>query len=161
MEKKVIYIVLVLLTGLSVIISCNDNSPGQQFIPGGDNSIVKLSCKGIIISESQYNLAETNEFIVNDSYIEGDSLLIELQYGGGCGPVSAELYTDGLFMESNPVQLNVILTFTDDDPCEMLLKKKFCFDLSNLATYYNDSYQTTEGTIILNIKDYNSLTYNF
>lgn len=156
-----IYIVLVLLTGLSIIISCNDNSPGQQFIPGDDNMIVKLSCKSIIISESQYNLAETNEFIVNDFYIEGDSLLIELQYGGGCGPVSAELFTDGLFMESNPVQLNVILTFTDDDPCEMLVKKKFCFDLSNLATYYNDSYQTTEGTIILNIKDYNSLTYNF
>ena len=161
MDKKIIYIVLVLLIGLSGLISCSDNSPGEQFIPGDDNTIVKLSCDGIIISESQYNLVETNEFIVDDSNIEGDSLLIELQYGGGCGPVSAELYTDGLFMESNPVQLNVILAFTDDDPCEMIVKKKFCFDLSNLATYYNDSYQTTEGTIILNIKDYNSLTYNF
>ncbi len=161
MDKKIIYLVLVPLIVLIGLISCSDNSPDEQFIPGDDNTNVKLTCDGIIISESQYNSAETNEFIVNDSNIEGDSLMIELQYGGGCGPVSAELYTDGLFMESNPVQLNLILAFTDDDPCEMIVKKKFCFDLSNLATYYNDSYQTTGGTIILVIKDYNNLTYNF
>jgi len=64
-------------------------------------------------------------------------------------------------MESNPVQLNVLLAFTDEDPCEMLVKKQLCFDLSNLAAHYNDSYQTTEGTIILRIQDFNHLTYNF
>ncbi|MGD9329244.1 MAG: hypothetical protein PVH48_09785, partial [Cyclobacteriaceae bacterium] len=93
--------------------------------------------------------------------IQNDSLMIEVQYGGGCGPTDFELITDGLFMESNPVKLNVILAFDDEDPCEMAVKKNLCFDLSNLAAYYNDSYQTTEGKIVLQILDYNTITYNF
>lgn len=161
MGKKVVYLVLVPLIGLIGLISCGDISPDEQFIPGDDNTNVKLACKSMIISETQYNLVETDEYVVNAAFITGDSLMIEIQYGGGCGPVSSELYTDGLYMESNPVQLNVLLAFTDEDPCEMIVKKQFCFDLSNLATHYNDSYQTSGGTIILHIQDFNNLTYNF
>ena len=153
--------ILVIVIAIVGFIRCDDSSINGAFIPGDDNPNEKLACVGIIISESQYNSAETDEYIVNKANITGDSLMIEIQYGGGCGPVGYELNTDGLFMESNPVQLNVLLAFADDDPCEMVVTKNLCFDLSDLANYYNDSYQSTGGTIILRIQDFNNLTYNF
>ena len=161
MSKKILYLILVIVIAIVSFIRCNDSLLSEPFVPGDDNSNGKSGCTGIVISESQYNSAETDEYIVNKANITGDSLMIEIQYGGGCGPVGYELYTDGLFMESNPVQLNILLAFADDDPCEMVVKKNLCFDLSDLASYYNDSYQSTGGTIILRIQDFNNLTYNF
>jgi hypothetical protein len=161
MNKKINYLLMVSVISIFGLISCSVDSSGDLFIPGDDNTNQKLTCDAIIISETQYNLAETDEYTLNGADIASDSLMIEVQYGGGCGPESFELITNGLFMESNPVQLNVILAFDSDDPCEMLVTRKLCFDLSNLAEHYNDSYQTNEGTIILHIQDLNNLTYNF
>jgi hypothetical protein len=161
MNKKIYYLLLVSVISIIGLISCNEGSSGDLFNPGEDKTNQKLTCDAIIISETQYNLVDSDEYILKGADIASDSLMIEVQYGGGCDPVSFELITDGLFMESNPVQLNVILAFDSDDPCEMLVTKKLCFDLSNLAEHYNDSYQTKEGTIILHIQDFNKLTYNF
>jgi hypothetical protein len=65
-------------------------------------------------------------------------------------------------MESNPVQLDIILSFVDADPCEALIQRQICFDISKLAVLFNDSYQTDEGTIIVRLKDYDDkLGYDF
>lgn len=161
MRKNLLVVVLVPVLALSGLLACDDGLNDSLFIPGDNEPNDKIKCESIVISESAFNSAETDEYVITDSRFFNDSLMIEVQYDGGCGPIDFELITDGLFMESNPVQLNVILAFDDEDPCEMAVKKNLCFDLSNLATYYNDSYQTTEGKIILRILDYNNITYDF
>lgn len=161
MSRNLLIILLLSISALSVFLAC-DSGLTNPNLPTGDNEPdVQIKCEDIIISESRFNTAESDEYVIMDSRIYNDSLMIEVQYGGGCGPIDFELITDGLFMESNPVKLNVKLTFDDEDPCEMVVKKNLCFDLSNLASYYNDSYQTTEGKIVLYILDFDTITYTF
>jgi hypothetical protein len=161
MRKNLLIPFLFTIITLPGFYACNNDLTNPLFLPGNNEPDDKMKCESILISESSFNSAESDEYEVTDSRITNDSLMIEVQYGGGCGSIDFELITDGLFMESNPVQLNVKLTFDDEDPCEMAIKKNLCFDLSNLATYYNDSYQTTEGKIVLHIVDYDTITYNF
>jgi len=161
MKKNLLFVLLLSVISLSGFYACDSDLSDSALIPGDNEPNVQVKCENILISESIFKSAESDEYVITDSRIYNDSLMIEVQYGGGCGPTDFELITDGLFMESNPVKLNVILAFDDEDPCEMAVKKNLCFDLSNLATYYNDSYQTTEGKIVLHILDYNTITYNF
>lgn len=161
MKRNLLVLLLTPVLLFSGLLACDTDLSNSDIIPGNNEPDYKIKCESILISESSFNHAESDEYVINNSRITNDSLMIEVQYGGGCGPATFELITDGLFMESNPVKLNVILAFDDEDPCEMAVTKNLCFDLSNLATYYNDSYQTTEGKIVLYILDYNTITYNF
>jgi hypothetical protein len=161
MGKNLLIVLLLSVLTLPGFYACDGDLSDSTFIPGNNEPNDKIKCESILISESSFNHTESDEYVVKNSRISNDSLMIEVQYGGGCGPATFELITDGLFMESSPVKLNVILAFDDEDPCEMVVTKNLCFDLSNLATYYNDSYQTTEGKIVLYILDYNTITYNF
>ena len=148
------------LSGMAAPFSCMNHCADLQQaadLIDADNS----SCKDIIIDAAQYDEATTDEYVINEAYLTNDSLMLIVQYGGGCGTTSFELLTNGYFMESFPVQLDVLLSFKDDDPCEALIQRQICYDLSRLATLYENSYQTTEGTIILQIKGYDSLGYNF
>jgi hypothetical protein len=85
-----------------------------------------------------------------------------VRYGGGCGFAQFELFGDGMFMESNPVQANILLSFKNEDSCKALLTAELEFDLSKLATLYRNSYQTPTGTIILRIRDFpDHIIYSF
>ena len=159
--KNLIFISAILVLVLSGLFGCDSNMNNSNIIPGNDEPNDNIRCEDIILSESDFKSAESDDYVVTDSRITNDSLMIEVQYDGGCGPTNFDLITDGLFMESNPVKLNVILAFDDEDPCEMLVTRTLCFDLSNLATYYNNSYQTMDGKIVLYIIDYNTITYHF
>lgn len=161
MKKRNVLILILIVMGTVGIVACNDSISDTPFIPGNNEPINKAGCGAIIISESMYAAAESDEFMFSGVDIKSDSLILTVKYGGGCGPTSFELITDGLFMESDPVQLNVLLSFKDEDPCEMLVTRDLCFDLTNLVNLYKDSYQTDEGTIILKIRDFNTKTYTF
>jgi hypothetical protein len=139
--------VMILLTG------CFMNSGGdQQNIEPPDQN--QDSCKGIVIDEAKYDASVLDDYLMKYAFIEGDTLSVIVQYGGGCGSANFTLITNGQFMESDPVQLDVVLAFQDEDPCEALIQKSICFDISALADLYNDSYQTSGGTIIIRLKNY-------
>ena len=147
--------IYLLLVGFILNTSCGLNMNGNSILddePGDLNG--QMDCEQMIISESKYNSAIIDEFIIQNAFISNDSLMILVQYGGGCGITDFDLLTNGLFMESDPVQLDILLSFIDDDPCEAAIQRMLCFDLSNLIALYNDSYQTTGGTIILRLEDY-------
>jgi len=161
MKLSVYIIFFVSLTGIALLFNCHFNSGGGQQDPDPidfDNE----DCKEILIDELKYDAAQTDEYEMDYAYIKGDTLNVIVKYGGGCGLANFRLITNGLFMESHPVQLDVILSFNDEDPCEALITKQICFNILQLATLYNDSYQTGHGTIILRLKDYDDrLVYDF
>lgn len=119
-------------------------------------------CKDIVIEYEAFENAIIEDYIIDTVYIEEDSLIIHVNYGGGCGSTNFELVTHGYFMESYPVQLNVILDIEDNDPCEALLQETICFNLAELAMHYNQSYQSNGGTIIIHLEEYEeALIYEF
>ena len=159
MKSIIKNVIILTLTGMVALFGClnmGDEQLNTNLIDT-DNG----GCSQIIIDENKYNAATSDEYIIDYAFINNDTLNMIVQYGGGCGAVSFKLLMNGYFMESDPVQLDVLLSLKDEDPCEALIKRSICFDLSELATLYNDSYQTEEGTIIIRIKYYSTLEYDF
>jgi protein involved in sex pheromone biosynthesis len=153
---KIILVVLILiLSGCHKYDFFND-------INDDNNSDTGKKSENIVIDEDTYNAIENDEYSIVNAYIEGDSLQIKIEYGGGCGTVEYSLITDGIFMESYPVQLNITLSFKDNDTCEALIRKTTTTNLSNLADYYSSLYHNDHDTIIIHLEGYNeTIIYSF
>lgn len=88
---------------------------------------------------------------VEPLYLADDALALSITYGGGCEVHTFRLCTNGAFLESSPVQLRVWVA--DDgpaDPCLALPTEQHVFDLSPIREWYEQSYQTSTGTVIVN-----------
>lgn len=90
--------------------------------------------------------------------IRRDVIELTAQYSGGCEEHIFELYWDGLFMESNPVQVNLQLSHnSNNDVCRALITEIVYFDLSLLKASYSAGYQTSQGEIIIHIFEPDSI----
>ncbi len=84
--------------------------------------------------------------------IRRDVLELTTHYGGGCKEHEFELYWDGLFMESNPVQVKLQLSHnSNNDICRALITENIYFDISLLKSSYSAGYHTSQGEIIVHI----------
>lgn len=87
----------------------------------------------------------------------GDLLEASVSFGGGCASHEIDLVALGGWLESFPVQVDVILSHEDnDDPCDALLTESRSFDLRPLAAAYRESYgsgEPGETTLILRLSD--------
>ena len=102
-------------------------------------------------------------FAIQKVAIEGDHLLIIGLYGGGCRTHDFNLVTSGLFMESNPVQADLLLTHDGHgDLCEALMMARRVFDLGPLKRTYQHAYPNAPGPIILRLRDWTEpIRYEF
>lgn len=126
-----------------------------------DLDAIQIS-KDIVIDKDLYDTIQYDEYTILDAYIEDDSIYIRIEYGGRCGVVLYRLVSDGLFMESYPVQLNMILSFDDNDTCEALIRTTISTNLSNLAEYYRILYNSDHDSIIIHLEGFNEkIVYNF
>ena len=75
--------------------------------------------------------------------VDGWVLSLDVEYGGGCETHEHALVAWGGWMESSPVQVEVMLTHEDlDDPCDALVRRTLPFDLTPLRDAYFRSYPT-------------------
>ena len=96
----------------------------------------------------------TDKYTLNIASINGDTLTINVSYGGGCEKHEMTLVVSESFLESFPVQLPVSLAHNaNGDNCEAWLTEDHNFDLTPIKTLYQKSYQQEAGTIILRLKD--------
>lgn len=73
--------------------------------------------------------------------LEGGILTLELEFGGGCAEHELGLVAWGGWLESFPVQVNVLLSHEDfDDPCDALVRPTLRFDLTPLSAEYTAVY---------------------
>lgn len=73
--------------------------------------------------------------------LDGSVLSLEVEYGGGCDRHDHDLVAWGGWMESFPVQVNLLLTHDDhDDPCDGLIRRTLRFDLTRLRDAYLGAY---------------------
>jgi hypothetical protein len=95
--------------------------------------------------------------------VEGDRLLLALRYSGGCRTHGLELVASSLFMESFPVQADLLLAHDDhDDPCDGIVGREVAFDLAPLREAYDEAYPGDSGPMLLVLRGWEErLRYDF
>ena len=90
-----------------------------------------------------------DDYALNAAGIAGDTLTLNLSYGGGAEH-EFTLVAAETFMESSPVQLAVHLAHdAHGDPCEAWLTTDYEFDLTAIRDRYRQQYGSAAGRIVL------------
>jgi Pacifastin inhibitor (LCMII) len=93
--------------------------------------------------------------------LAGDTLTIELDHSGGCGPNLLGLCHGG-FAESDPVQIQAYVAHESQDPCETVESETLTFDLVPLRQAYVEAYRSETGTISIGLDGWTSrIDYSF
>jgi len=116
----------------------------------------------IIIDDVLFQKASRDSFQFNSVKLINDLFVANMSYGGGCENHSFNLFASS-FIESDPVQINSVLSHEDyDEPCDMWITEVVLFDLIPLRTSWQQSYQKTHGTILMNLEGWNEqIRYDF
>ena len=120
------------------------------------------STQNIIIDDLLYQNAPRDPVTMNNIKLVKNSLYMNISYGGGCEEHEFTLIAT-TFMESEPVQVNIILSHEDnDDPCDMWINENHSYNLLPLKKSWQLSYQAKSGSIVINIEGWNeSIIYQF
>ena len=96
----------------------------------------------------------TDPFVVNAATIVGDTLTVNVSYGGGCRRHLLTLVASDVFMESHPVRLAAALAHdANGDLCRAWLTEDHDFDLTSIRRMYQDAYREDAGTIVLRLEN--------
>ncbi len=121
------------------------------------------SLTGRVIFSDYYSGLPHDEYDLENATISGDTLLLNVEYGGGCMNHYFFLYmAPGAFAESNPVQANLYLRhYKNNDNCRdgdcdggrCWIERRLRFDLTPIRELHEQAYGTS-GPIILNLYKY-------
>ena len=116
----------------------------------------------IIIDDNFYQDAPRDPFVFNNVELIRNYLFLNISYGGGCEEHVFVLITTS-FMESYPVQVNVLLSHEDNnDPCDAWITEEMIFNLLPLKKTWQEQYNKKSGTIIMNLQGWEeSISYEF
>lgn len=141
--------------------------PGEQCddgnVEGGDG------CDANCVVEDSGPIAICQEpfpkdfLLIQSAVIEGDVLLAEVEFTGGCGTHELGYCWDGAFAESDPVQVWTQISHeSNDDPCDVVLLMPLKFDLVPLKTAWQQAYQQQSGEITIHLEGaMEPLSYTF
>jgi len=143
------FLILILL-----LMGCIRNLDPVTDPPDNDDPVVVDSMNTILIYPDQNDIPlHEDPAGINDVALEGDSLMLVAESGGGCEVHDYALFGCHCFMESFPVQTNVFLSHDDhDDPCDAIVIDTLRFDLTPLKDVFLTYYPTDE-TVILRIRE--------
>ncbi|MFX0174459.1 MAG: hypothetical protein ACFE9L_21485 [Candidatus Hodarchaeota archaeon] len=129
----------------------------------GDLSNDYIGIQQILLDNSAFENSPRDAVAFNKVTLDKNLLIIEVSYGGGCRQHFFALIGSNVFMESYPVQTNIVLSHNaNDDPCEALLTETLNFDLSPLKIAYQEAYSVSSGSIIIHLEGVeNSILYEF
>lgn len=149
---------LLALLGFTAIASCsNSTEPSGGWIDG-DTWAGQL----VVTQDIDGPRWPSDPVTITAARVQGDSLELDVQFGGGCRNHEFGLITNGIFAESYPVQTWVKLSHNaNGDNCKALLSRTLKFDLSPFKALYNISYQTSTGIMVIHITSGISVTYSW
>jgi hypothetical protein len=89
-----------------------------------------------IVGDRDYKWpGSTDPFTMLSQRVSGDTLFLQVQYGGGCKDHVFTMNTQLMWMKSLPPQLNLWLEHeSNDDMCRALLTKELTFDLKGVRS---------------------------
>lgn len=121
----------------------------------GEVAVCGLS-SGCDISDVSYirEVWGKDHYVLNEVTVNGDTLALNVSYGGGCELHEFTLVISGSFVDAEPVELRVVLAHNaNNDSCEAFLTEEYTFDLDVIKTRYQDKYQQNDGTVVLLLDD--------
>jgi hypothetical protein len=91
----------------------------------------KLVVNPLQVDPNYNSVGSGDAFDIQEMKVKGDSLIVVVSYGGGCQNHEFSLKTNGAFMKSLPVQLNLTLEHkANNDMCRAYLTQRIAFDLN-------------------------------
>ena len=104
-----------------------------------------------------------DRYVLNTATVTGDTLTVNVSYGGGCRIHQFTLVASESFMESFPVQLHISLAHNaNNDLCRAWLAEDYHFDLTPIKAMFQEGYRQKTGTIVLRLKNApEELVYEF
>jgi hypothetical protein len=129
-----------------------------RIVTASSKVIVKDSSSNnsIIIDDELYDKAPRDYFDIEYLRIYGDYIEINVVYSGGCEDHDFKLISKEYFMESEPVQIDCVLSHEDnDDPCDSIVMETLLFNLTPLKIKWQNEYQMKSGKIIMLLEIYN------
>jgi len=120
----------------------------------------------ILIDDVLFQNAKIDTYNITNTYIQGDTLEITLQYSGGCEEHEFNLIGTGEFldlMQAEPVQTSILLSHNaNNDLCEAFITEILFFDLTPLKNAWQQLYERGSGTMIISLDGFkNPLVYAF
>ena len=115
-----------------------------------------------VIIDDSTNTWDSDEFVLGQAVITNDTLDVTVSYSGGCKDHIFNLVSSGMFLESDPVQMPLVLIHNaNNDPCEAWITEDYSFDLTPIKELYQDAYRQSAGIINVLLKDAGAFTYQF
>ncbi len=126
--------------------ACNAGVSGAQIASQGDCGDLEgqpaLATPPVVIVE---NLPTTDKSVtISNVTFDGDYVTFGAAYSG-CQEQHFTLYASRLFLESQPVQVSVVMVPQVDDICDAYFNTTFSYDLAPLKAAFKDAYQSESG----------------
>lgn len=109
-----------------------------------------------LIIDKEFQFVEVKTVSINAAEIKEDVLTLSLNYHGGKGIHSFDLYFDGIIMKSMPPQVSLFLKHIHtQENCEKLITETVSFDIKKLQ-------MGKTGTVIIRLPGFNErLEYKY
>lgn len=109
----------------------------------------------VVITDLTPEEINVDKFTLLNADINGNTLIGDFQYAGGCRPHFVFAYmSPPAFLESYPVQANIYFRhIANGDMCEALLTEDYRLNLAPIVELHRQEYGTN-GPIILNLFEY-------
>lgn len=91
------------------------------------------------------------DFQIRKAEIVDNHLVLNISYGGGCGPVYLKLYVDNSFDLTKESIIQLFPEFIDNDICKAIRYRQVCFDLDILLKERKNPLLLKIGTYNLTI----------
>jgi hypothetical protein len=147
-----------------------DQAPDVAAAAGGDGGqtdqrLVMSPASAVIVRDlgDPREVGPTDPVRITAARVDGDSLRVSVETGGGCARHVFRLAVHDAFMESNPVQVRATLGHdANGDRCRALLRADLAASLAPLADAYRRGYQTPNGVIVIRLAGWDEgLRYTF
>lgn len=105
----------------------------------------------IIIKNINSANAKFNPAVINSALVRGDSLILNVSYGGGCKEHYFKLFGLEGIIKTNPPQAEIFLSHdSNNDMCEAWITEERQFQLTPLKEFIKNNY-FYNGPLILRI----------
>lgn len=114
-------------------LGCKSNDSTTK-AAGMNQKIEPPKWRTILVDSEAANRKMPTDFTVSQWEVSGDTLLVDVQYSGGCKSHDWKMYFSGAMMKSLPPQALLQLEHInlESDPCRSVVREKLKFNLSSL-----------------------------
>ncbi len=126
---------LLLIFFLTALFSCN---PQKKVADKANDHKVKNLCMPVLGPVGETKMVASDFFTLDSLAVTEDCLWVLVSYSGGCGGADFRLFASGKVKYSMPPQADLLLHFTDNDPCRELVQDTLHFDLSTFTQLAED-----------------------